>query len=162
MNRQNQWLLALAAALLVLLMPGCKKSQSDVQIAEVWGKGSYIGPGVHGDSKLEFRVKVKNLSEVGASIKEFLLEIRAGSVVVIQASKTGNAAFQDQIVPDTHGWYGVAAGAEFVFSLLYFDHTQDIYGGKNPDAIKATLTIEDDNGHAYTLEATGLFEFLRY
>jgi len=162
MKKARLWLLVLVVALSVVSMPGCKKKKSDVRITEVWGKGSYIGPGIHGDSKLEFRVKAENQSDVNAVIKEFVLEIKAGSDVVIQATKTGSSAFQDQITPAPAGVYSVAANADFTFSLLYYDHTQDIYSSKNPDAIKVTLTIEDDNGNTYAIEASAAFEWLRY
>jgi hypothetical protein len=161
MKKNIHWLLVLALGFSLLSMPGCKK-KSDVCITEVWGKGSYIGPGIHGDSRLEFRVKAENQGDVDAVIKEFVLEIKAGSDVVIQASKSGSAAFQSSIVPSTAGVYSVAANADLYFSLLYFDHTQDIYNGKNPGTITATLTIEDDNGNIYDIEATAAFEWLRY
>lgn len=162
MKKTSFWLLVLFLALSVVSMPGCKKKKSDVQITEVWGKGSYIGPGIHGDSKLEFRVMVENLGDVNAVIKEFVLEIKAGSDVVIQASKSGGAAFQSEIVPSTAATYSVAANADFFFSLLYYDHTQDIYSGKNPSTIAVTLTIEDDNGNTYAIEASAAFDWLRY
>lgn len=162
MKKISYCLLVLILTLSFVSMSGCKKKKSDVRITEVWGKGSYIGPGIHGDSKLEFRVKAENQGEVNAIIKEFLLEIKAGSDVVIQATKTGSAAFQSEIVPSTAGVYNVAANADLTFSLLYFDHTQDIYGGKNPGTITATLTIEDDNGNSYTIDASAAFEWLRY
>jgi hypothetical protein len=162
MRKTGLWLLVLLVALSVVVMPGCKKKKSDVRIIEVWGKGSYIGPGIHGDSKLEFRVQVENLGDAGAVVKEFVLEIKAGNDVVIQASKSGGAAFQSEIVPSTAGAYSIAANADFTFSLLYFDHTQDIYNGKNPGTIEATLTIEDDNGDTYDIGGSAAFEWLRY
>jgi len=162
MKKNSYFLLVLVLALSFVSMPGCKKKKSDVRISEVWGKGSYIGPGIHGDSKLEFRVKAENQGEVNAIIKEFLLQIKAGSEVVITATKTGSAAFQNQITPNPAGVYSVAANSDFTFSLLYFDHTQDIYNSKNPATITATLTIEDDNGNSYTIDASAAFEWLRY
>ena len=162
MKKNSYFLLVLVLALSFVSMPGCKKKKSDVRISEVWGKGSYIGPGIHGDSKLEFRVKAENQGEVNAIIKEFLLQIKAGSEVVITATKTGSAAFQNQITPNPAGVYSVAANSDFTFSLLYFDHTQDIYNSKNPATITATLTIEDENGTIYTIDASAAFEWLRY
>jgi hypothetical protein len=162
MKKVSYVLLVLVLALSFVSMPGCKKKKSDVRITEIWGKGSYIGPGIHGDSKLEFRIKAENQGEVNAIIKEFLLEIKAGSDVVIQTTKNGSAAFQNQITPNPAGVYSVAADSDFTFSLLYYDHTQDIYNSKNPGTISATLTIEDDNGNIYNIEASAAFEWLRY
>jgi hypothetical protein len=161
-KKTTYWLLILVLAMAFVAMPGCKKKKSDLRITEVWGSGYYVGPGLHGDSKLEFRVKVENQSEVNAIIKEFLLEIRAGDDVVIQASKTGSADFQSQITPHPAGVYPVAANDDFSFSLLYFDHTQDIYNGKNPGMIKVSLNIEDDNGNSYVIEGSAAFDFIRY
>jgi hypothetical protein len=162
MKKVSYCLLAMALAFSLVSMPGCTKKKSDVRITEIWGKGSYIGPGIHGDSKLEFRIKAENQGDVNAIIKEFLLEIKAGSEVVITATKTGSAAFQNQITPNPAGTYSVAANSDFTFSLLYFDHTQDIYNGKNPGTITASLAIEDDNGNSYTIDASAAFEWLRY
>lgn len=162
MKRVSYWLLVMALAFSLVSMPGCSKKKSDVRISEVWGKGSWIGPGSGGDSKLEFRVKAENQGDGNATIKEFLLEIKAGSEVVITATKTGSAAFQNQITPNPAGTYSVAADSVFTFSLLYYDHTKDIYNGKNPGTITVTLTIEDENGTIYTIDASAAFEWLRY
>jgi len=161
MKKTSHWLLVLALALSFVSMPGCKKKKSDVRITEVWGGGYYVGPGEHGDSKLEFRVKVENQGEANAVIKEFLVEIKDGGVVVIQATKTGSAVFQSQITPATAGVYSVAADAVFTFSLLYYDHTQDIYEDKNPNTIRVTLTIEDENDNTYAIEGSAVFDFVR-
>lgn len=162
MKKSIHWLLVLALGFSLIIMSGCKKKTSDARITEVWGKGSYIGPGIHGDSRLEFRVQVENMGDGGAVVKEFVLTIKSGSDIVIQVSKSGSAAFQSEIVPSTASTYGVAPGASFTFSLLYFDHTQDIYTGKNPNTIAAKLTIEDDNGDNYNIEGAAAFEWLRY
>ena len=141
----------------IMSTTGCKTAALIIEIAE--GKGLHI---VNIDaSTIYLWIRFKNENAVPADITDWSFKIWENNELVLEINKSNYKDLLGEFVYHFAD-QAITNKGNFILDNCKTPDTcdaywGDLYKGKNPDRVTATITINDLNRH--TIEVTGSFDF---
>jgi hypothetical protein len=155
-------IVVVAAVMLVVSTPGCKKANLDLTWTSLEGSGFYHSQddtsSIDVSGMVQLEIPHVATDPMWAEITGWRFLITEGSLVILEINSDNYLTALGDITFDMSGQESTSL---WVSIKTATPKPLDIYDGANPDTVVLTLLILDSNGNTHTLEDTAAFNFTR-